>query len=38
MAEQSSDPSDPMQQEFITLIEKARKIYGHARRHKKEDD
>jgi Ca-activated chloride channel family protein len=38
MAEQSSDPEDPMQQEFITLIEKARKIYGHSRRHRKEED
>jgi len=27
-----------MQQEFITLIEKARKIYGKSRRHKKEDE
>ena len=32
MAEQSSDPEDAMQQEFITLIEKARKIYGRGRR------
>jgi Ca-activated chloride channel family protein len=38
IAEQSSDPGDPMQQEFISLIEKARKIYGHSRRHRKEDD
>jgi Ca-activated chloride channel family protein len=37
MAEQSSDPADGMQQEFIALIEKARKIYGHKRRHKDED-
>jgi len=29
MAEQSRDPEDGMQQEFIGLIEKARKIYGH---------
>ena len=38
MAEQSSDPEDAMQQEFIALIEKARKIYGHSRRHHKEED
>jgi Ca-activated chloride channel family protein len=38
MAEQSSDPQDPMQQEFITLIEKARKIYGHSKKHRKEED
>ena len=35
MAEQSSSPDDTMQQEFITLIEKARKIYG--RRRKREE-
>jgi Ca-activated chloride channel family protein len=33
LAEQSSDPDDSMQQEFIALIEKARKIYGHSARH-----
>ena len=36
MAEHSVDPGDPMQEEFITLIEKARKIYG-KRRRRKED-
>ena len=36
MAEQSRDPEDGMQQEFIGLIEKARKIYGHQKRHKEE--
>jgi len=38
MAEQSSDPADSMQQEFITLMEKARKIYGRYKHHKKDDD
>jgi Ca-activated chloride channel family protein len=39
MAERSSDPSDGMQQEFIALIEKARKIYGKTRhKHKEEED
>jgi Ca-activated chloride channel family protein len=39
MAEQSRDPLDGMQQEFIILIEKARKIYGKNRnRHKEEKD
>lgn len=37
IAEQSGDPGDGMQQEFITLIEKARKIYGRHKRHKKDD-
>jgi Ca-activated chloride channel family protein len=37
MAEQSSDPADAMQQEFIALIEKARKIYGRQKRHRKEE-
>ncbi|HVV04223.1 MAG TPA: von Willebrand factor type A domain-containing protein [Puia sp.] len=37
LAEKSSDPDDGMQQEFIGLIEKARKIYGHQKRHKVED-
>jgi len=32
MAEKSFDPEDGMQQEFIGLIEKARKIYGRQRR------
>jgi Ca-activated chloride channel family protein len=38
MAQRSSDPNDSMQQEFIGLIEKARKIYGRERRHKKEGE
>jgi Ca-activated chloride channel family protein len=39
MAERSSDPADGMQQEFIALIEKARKIYGKTRhKHKDEED
>src|SRR6201996_311400 len=38
MAEQSSDPEDAMQQEFIALIEKARKIYGRSRHHRKDED
>jgi Ca-activated chloride channel family protein len=37
MAEKSSDPADGMQQEFIALIEKARRIYGRNKHHKKED-
>ena len=37
MAEQSRDPADGMQQEFIGLIEKARKIYGKTR-HRREDE
>lgn len=39
MAEHASDPGDGMQQEFIALIEKARRIYGksHKRRHEQED-
>jgi Ca-activated chloride channel homolog len=37
MAEESSDPTDPMQQEFISLIEKARKIYGHNKRHRSQE-
>ncbi|HEY4206284.1 MAG TPA: von Willebrand factor type A domain-containing protein, partial [Puia sp.] len=32
LAEKSSDPNDGMQQEFIGLIEKARKIYGHRKK------
>jgi Ca-activated chloride channel family protein len=35
MAEQSRDPADGMQEEFIGLIEKARKIYGRDKRHRK---
>jgi Ca-activated chloride channel family protein len=38
MAEQSSDQQDSMQQEFIGLIEKARKIYGRGKRHRREED
>ena len=38
MAEQSRDPADGMQQEFIGLIEKARKIYGKEKRHKKVEE
>jgi Ca-activated chloride channel family protein len=38
MAEQSGDPADGMQQEFIGLIEKARKIYGKTRRPKIEKE
>jgi hypothetical protein len=34
MAQESGDPQDGMQQEFIGLIEKARKIYGKGRRPK----
>lgn len=34
MASRSSDPADGMQQEFIGLIEKARRIYGKTRRKK----
>ena len=34
LAEKSRDPEDGMQQEFIGLIEKARKIYGHQKRKK----
>ena len=37
LAERSSDPEDGMQQEFIGLIEKARKIYGHQKKKKVED-
>jgi Ca-activated chloride channel homolog len=39
MAEQSREPGDSMQQEFIGLIEKARRIYGKNRRRvAKEED
>jgi Ca-activated chloride channel homolog len=38
MAQQSGDPEDGMQQEFIGLIEKARKIYGKNRRRLDKED
>lgn len=38
MAEQSRDPADGMQEEFIGLIEKARKIYGKTRHRVEKDD
>ena len=38
MAEQSKDPADGMQEEFIGLIEKARKIYGKTRRSKVQEE
>jgi Ca-activated chloride channel family protein len=38
MAEHSSDPTDGMQQEFIGLIEKARKIYGKSRHRRSEEE
>jgi Ca-activated chloride channel family protein len=38
MAQQSGDPEDGMQQEFIGLIEKARKIYGKSRRRLDKED
>jgi Ca-activated chloride channel family protein len=34
MAQESRDPTDGIQQEFISLIEKARKIYGKSGRHR----
>lgn len=37
MAEKSRDPGDSVQLEFIGLIEKARKIYGHQKRRKKDE-
>jgi Ca-activated chloride channel family protein len=37
LAERSSDPADGMQQEFIGLIEKARKIYGRQKKRKEQD-
>ena len=37
MAQQSRDPEDGMQVEFIGLIEKAQKIYKRSKRHKVED-
>jgi Ca-activated chloride channel family protein len=37
LAEKSSDPQDGMQQEFIGLIEKARKIYAHQKKRKVDD-
>ncbi len=38
MAQESGDPQDGMQQEFIGLIEKARKIYGRGRRRIDRED
>ncbi|GGB16389.1 YfbK domain-containing protein [Puia dinghuensis] len=38
IAHESSDPQDGLQQEFISLIEKARKIYGRSKHHRKDDD
>lgn len=38
MAEHSRDPSDGVQEEFVGLIEKARKIYGRTKHRKKEDE
>lgn len=38
MAEQSSDPADGVQREFIALMEKARKIYGRNKHRRKDDD
>jgi Ca-activated chloride channel family protein len=38
MAERASDPGDEMQQEFIALIEKARKIYGKSHRHRRDEE
>jgi Ca-activated chloride channel family protein len=38
MAEQSRDPADGMQQEFIGLIEKARKIYGKNKHRLEKED
>jgi len=37
LAEKSRDPEDGMQKELVTLIEKARKIYGKERRRKKDE-
>jgi Ca-activated chloride channel family protein len=34
LAQRSSDPADGMQQEFIVLMEKARRIYGRYKHHK----
>jgi Ca-activated chloride channel family protein len=34
IAQQSRDTSDPVQTEFITLINKAKKIYGREKKHK----
>jgi Ca-activated chloride channel family protein len=33
-ANESYDPADPVQKEFITIIEKAKKIYSKGRRRK----
>jgi Ca-activated chloride channel homolog len=38
MAEQSRDPEDGMQEEFISLIEKARKIYGRDKHRRKVEE
>ncbi len=38
MAEDSRDPEDGVQQEFIGLIEKARKIYGKDKHHRKVEE
>jgi Ca-activated chloride channel family protein len=38
MAQESRDPEDGMQQEFIGLIEKARKIYGKGRHREEKED
>ena len=38
MAEDSRDPEDGVQQEFIGLIEKARKIYGREKHHRKVEE
>ena len=35
MADQSMNPEDAVQQEFVDMVEKARKIYGRTRRHRK---
>jgi Ca-activated chloride channel family protein len=35
LATESQDEHDAIQQEFITIIEKAKKIYGKERRRKK---
>ncbi|HEU4607628.1 MAG TPA: von Willebrand factor type A domain-containing protein [Chitinophagaceae bacterium] len=35
MADQSMNPEDAVQQEFVDMVEKARKIYGRSRRHRK---
>jgi len=37
MAQKSRDPEDGVQQEFIGLVEKARKIYGRQKRRRIEE-